>query len=180
MKCPGYEAYCLQPNLTLKICKDEVEMLCAKLDEEAYDVGYANEARRNWSESVLSRNWLGARFALNRLDLRCMYAPFFKHRFQSRAAIAALACRSYRDRHGDWPEKLDDLVPEFLDKVPLDPFDGKPLRYDSKDRFIWTPGPDLDFDGKVPHNSDGKLDLGSLGGKRVNILLLPPPPRKGQ
>ena len=30
---------------------------------------------------------------------------------------------------GKWPETLDDLVPAFLDAVPADPIDGKPIRY---------------------------------------------------
>ncbi len=44
------------------------------------------------------------------------------------AAMAALEL--YRDRYGDYPESLEALVPEFLTQVPLNPFDGKPLRYE--------------------------------------------------
>jgi hypothetical protein len=45
-----------------------------------------------------------------------------------RCAIAALAAERFRLRHGRWPEALEPLVPEFLAGVPLDPFDGRPLR----------------------------------------------------
>jgi hypothetical protein len=48
---------------------------------------------------------------------------------QTRAARVMLAAERFRLRHGRWPETLDELVPEFLDKVPIDPFDGKPLRW---------------------------------------------------
>lgn len=44
-------------------------------------------------------------------------------------ARVAVAIERFRLRHGDPPKTLDDLVPEFLSEVPLDPFDGKPLRY---------------------------------------------------
>jgi hypothetical protein len=35
----------------------------------------------------------------------------------------------YRKTQGAWPSSLDALVPEYLTNVPLDPFDGKPLRF---------------------------------------------------
>jgi hypothetical protein len=40
-----------------------------------------------------------------------------------------IAMERYRLRHGKWPAKLDDCVPAYLDKVPLDPIDEAPLRY---------------------------------------------------
>lgn len=45
------------------------------------------------------------------------------------SARAAVAIERFRLRHGELPTSLDVLVPEFLPEVPLDPFDGKPLRY---------------------------------------------------
>lgn len=46
-----------------------------------------------------------------------------------RAARTALAVQRYRLKHGELPDLLSSLVPEFLESVPLDPFDGKELRY---------------------------------------------------
>ncbi|MCP4593174.1 MAG: hypothetical protein GY842_20755 [bacterium] len=46
-----------------------------------------------------------------------------------RCARSALAVERYRLAHGRWPDSLEGLVPEFLEAVPLDPFDGKSLRY---------------------------------------------------
>jgi hypothetical protein len=46
-----------------------------------------------------------------------------------RLARTALAIEQFRLAHGKMPEKLDDLVPEFLPSVPTDPFDGAPIRY---------------------------------------------------
>ena len=36
--------------------------------------------------------------------------------------------RAPRAKHGKHPEKLSELVPEFLPAVPPDPYDGRPLR----------------------------------------------------
>jgi hypothetical protein len=46
-----------------------------------------------------------------------------------RAARAAVAIERYRLRRGEIPTRLADLVPDELDAVPADPFDGQPLRY---------------------------------------------------
>lgn len=42
---------------------------------------------------------------------------------------AGLACRLYKNRTGDYPQTLDELVPGLLKEVPIDPFTGKPLAY---------------------------------------------------
>ena len=39
-----------------------------------------------------------------------------------------IAVERYRMRHGRWPARLADVVPEFLARVPTDPLDGKPLK----------------------------------------------------
>lgn len=44
-------------------------------------------------------------------------------------AETALAIERYRLKYNTVPESLEALVPEFIDTVYLDPFDGKPLRY---------------------------------------------------
>jgi hypothetical protein len=46
-----------------------------------------------------------------------------------RCAQAGLAAERFRMAEGRWPESLDELVPEYIDAVPLDPFDEQPLRY---------------------------------------------------
>ena len=47
----------------------------------------------------------------------------------SDATDTAIALQRYWRKHGKLPEKLDELVPEFLPQVPIDPFDGQPVRY---------------------------------------------------
>ena len=40
----------------------------------------------------------------------------------------AVAATAYKAKHGKPPEKLAELVPEFIPEVPPDPYDGRPLR----------------------------------------------------
>lgn len=52
---------------------------------------------------------------------------------RSRAALRLLytdlALRQFQAKHGEYPESLQELVPELLEQVPLDPFTDKPLSY---------------------------------------------------
>jgi hypothetical protein len=52
---------------------------------------------------------------------------------RSRAGIdlarTALAIERYRLATGRLPERLEELVPQYLNDVPTDPFDGQPIRY---------------------------------------------------
>ena len=53
-----------------------------------------------------------------------------------------VAMERYRLDHGDWPEELEALVPELISTVPIDPMDGKPLRYNPETRTIYSVGYD--------------------------------------
>ena len=75
---------------------------------------------------------------------------------RSRSFIAVLACRSFRAKHGALPASLDELVPEFLDEVPRDPYDGEKLRWNAEKGYIWTKGRDGNFDGVVEFYPDGR------------------------
>ena len=70
-------------------------------------------------------------------------------RARLRCASAALGCQRYRLVRGTWPSALEVLVPEFLRRRPIDPFDGKPLRFrrDSDQIAIYSVGADRRDDG---------------------------------
>lgn len=66
------------------------------------------------------------------------------HTTRDLAAIA-LALRRFQFREGRWPRDLRELVPGFLPAPPIDPWDGKPLRYrlDPEGRpILYSVGPD--------------------------------------
>jgi hypothetical protein len=61
-------------------------------------------------------------------------------------AETALAIERFRlSNGGRLPETLEALTPSFLEEIPKDPFDGKPLRYVRKNKgyLIYSIGPDL-------------------------------------
>ncbi|MDP1561977.1 MAG: hypothetical protein Q8M16_11415 [Pirellulaceae bacterium] len=55
----------------------------------------------------------------------------------SGSVLTALGVIRYQREHGRLPETLNDLVGDFLEQVPQDPFDNLPLRYVPKgDKFV--------------------------------------------
>jgi hypothetical protein len=79
-----------------------------------------------------------------------------------RVARLGLASYRYRAEHGNFPEKLTDLVPEFLLFIPQDPFDGKPLKFKPTEAglVIYSIGPDMKDDDGAPYNK--KLRTGDI------------------
>ncbi len=66
-----------------------------------------------------------------------------------RIAMAALAVERFRLAHGQLPENLNEPVPQFLSRMPEDPYDGQPLRYDRlpKGYVIYSVGADGNDNG---------------------------------
>jgi hypothetical protein len=53
-----------------------------------------------------------------------------------------VALKAYKVEKGQLPEKIEDLVPEYLKALPLDGFDGKPLRYSREKKVVYSVGED--------------------------------------
>jgi len=58
-----------------------------------------------------------------------------------------LAMKAFKLEKGRLPATLDELVLAYLDAVPLDDFNGKPLRYNLAKKIVYTVGKDLKDDG---------------------------------
>jgi ABC-type transport system involved in multi-copper enzyme maturation permease subunit len=93
-------------------------------------------------------------------------AAFQKEQGRLRCALAAVAVERYQRQHDRWPESLATLVPTHLSQVPLDPFDGQPIRYRrlTDGVVIYCVGPDLQDDG-------GKLDRQNPGATGTDLGL---------
>lgn len=113
-------------------------------------------------KSIRHVNWprraenLGGRVVLWILisNQESLTAAFFRDQAQLHLTRIYLALRLYHlDHGGALPATLDQLVPEYLPAVPLDPFDGKPLRYDRVLTTIWS----TDYERKTITTADDEL-----------------------
>jgi hypothetical protein len=88
--------------------------------------------------------------AMSRGDDWVQIARYFNRvHAELRCATVALAAERYRLAKNRWPDKVDDLIPQYLAAVPADPFDGKPLRFARRPDggVIYSVGPDQIDDG---------------------------------
>jgi hypothetical protein len=85
------------------------------------------------------------------------FAPRYHRTYQvalravARASCArvGLAVERYRQAQGQVPDTLDSLVPTYMASLPLDPYDGQPLRFRHLDTgyVVYSVGVDLQDDG---------------------------------
>lgn len=118
------------------------------------------------------------------------YQDFQKAIIDVRCAMVALACERFRRELGRWPSTLEELCPRFLTAIPLDPIDGKPLRYRklADGVVVYSVGFDAsDHGGKLPRgnsnpwgfmtwNTDRGFQLWDVNKRRQPPA---PPPKPG-
>jgi hypothetical protein len=80
-------------------------------------------------------------------DFKSEAPPFHSGLAFLRCAVAANAVERFRLSHGRWPDGLEDVIPAYLSKIPIDPFDGQPLRFRRLQDgvLIYTVGKDVKF-----------------------------------
>src|SRR5262249_12834224 len=69
---------------------------------------------------------------------------FHRNQVELRCAVVMLALERFRRANNRWPDRLTELVPILLSRVPVDPFDAAPLRYRRLDDgvAVYSIGPD--------------------------------------
>ena len=77
-------------------------------------------------------------------------------------ARVAIALERYRLAHGEYPETLDALAPQFIAQVPHDIINGQPLHYHRTDdgQFVlysvgWN---ETDDGGQIAYTRSGSVD----------------------
>jgi hypothetical protein len=82
--------------------------------------------------------------------------------FVTKVARIAVAAAAYRADVGQWPEKLQELVPAYATAIPADMYTGKPLTYvrGAGGICIYSVGKNGEDDGGVDNSRLGLDDLG--------------------
>src|SRR5262249_13200606 len=80
--------------------------------------------------------------------MKCLYASLDGDATRGVVRLG-MAAAAYKAKHKKYPEKLAELVPDFIAEVPLDPFDGRPmrLRQEKGGIVIYSIGRDRKDDG---------------------------------
>ncbi len=130
----------------------------SKRPYEEYFDAFEEWDKKTKSLSLLAREVAPTVLKVNQAELR--------HQTLLRTILVAVVAERYRLQHNKWPDKLDDLVSaKLITALPLDPFDGKPLRWKVTDegRIVYSVGKDrVDNGGVVGPDqwTKGNSDIG--------------------
>jgi len=77
-----------------------------------------------------------------------------QHRLDMAMARVALAVSRFAEGRGRWPRNLDELAPEYLETIPVDPWTRQPLsiREMSGDAVISAPDLDKEIEAALSHS----------------------------
>jgi len=96
------------------------------------------------SELTLRKNSAGVSLAaLNAQGIYKVCQDSLDEQARNSAARLLIAAKWAKLKTGTLPPSLAALVPGYIDKIPDDPFDGKPMRYDPAKKVIYSIGKDL-------------------------------------
>jgi len=96
----------------------------------------------------------------------------------NRVVITAIALRRFQLGHAHLPETMNDLVPEYIASVPIDPYDGKPLKYrlnPDETYLLYSVGEDGKDDGGDPTNTSSSSSSPYWQGNKVRDWVWPQP-----
>lgn len=149
MRRPVRSRYMYQPNRSKKIFADyyrsqllNVPLVYAEMQlpsDEEMEISKWDYVKRN----SISRLLVGILIpALDRVfSTKCREESLIH------ATRLVVACNRFEREKKHWPESLQDLVPEFLEAVPMDPFDGEPFRYSAEKGIVYSVGQNLTDEG---------------------------------
>lgn len=58
-----------------------------------------------------------------------------------------IATKAFKKDTGKYPALLNELAPRYLASIPVDPFDGKPLKYSAAKKIVYSVGQDMKDSG---------------------------------
>jgi hypothetical protein len=119
-----------------------------------------NTNRPSTAKLILSGNAAGQIFYYTLMpSVRTVLSKQKGQAAATQSTRLVLALRAFQMQKGDLPEDLASLVPDYLDRVPLDSFDGHPMRYSPSQKLVYSIGENLrDDNGQTKDAQGNRLD----------------------
>jgi hypothetical protein len=142
--------YLLNENLTISEIGGYIEEGIRNIDkpfnaaDHTWKMYHPSNAKAIQYLSTYSGNVLGKQFFGNIAEmLDDIYRLEYIKNAKFNLIKLLLALKAYHADRQTLPESLNELVPDYIDEIPVDPFDFRKLRYSKKDKVIYSIGPDL-------------------------------------
>lgn len=144
-------SYYFRPNKTRLMFADYARAEIENIDKFCKDIKKDNIQRRSSDSlitSYITENVIGNMFYdITVIGLSGINAKKCNDDSLVSVTKALIAIRAYRNDNGDYPDSLDNLVPRYLESLPLDYFDGQPLKYSKEKKIIYFIGKNLADNG---------------------------------
>lgn len=157
----------------LLFCRDDLEAV-RQMYPVSSDTNGNNDQLRVVAESVdIDRDDQGAwSYLVSSVTTSRFYAEFAEA--DRRISTVAIAAARYRDRKGRWPDRFDQLVPEFLPEIPVCPMTNAPLTmFDVDDGlliYVVERAKDQDFFANFDNSERWWTDFRAMYGVRFAAL----------
>ena len=151
-KLGGKSGYVFKPNAT--------KLLFAALHRRIIeDLRLPYSQVRLPDRRPLPRSWLGRLWwiiqpnSIGRMNVEVAFCNPDVYEWRSKfdtdlaGSRLLLACRAFQIEKGDLPPSLDALVPAYLEKLPLDPYNDAPFHYSKEKGIVYSVGWNLIDDG---------------------------------
>ena len=153
LKMPLFRRYLYQENATKKLLADRYRELAQSWDKNCTRVDFSDPGREGAKlvQTIWKPNFIGR--TLVQIGIPSMENTLLgKCRLQTDVSATQLlvALLAYRADRGEAPPSIDSLVPDYIPVVPLDDYDGRPLRYLRENELIYSVGTNLVDDGGNP------------------------------
>jgi len=147
--------------LALDLSTQAVDIARQPLEEQAALFDKLAERSKERRSSALDMYWNSqGNLAIN--EWIAVASANLRTHATLRCAQVALALEEFRLKHDRWPNSLAELEKEIDIKIPLDPFDGRPLRYLKRTDgvTVYSVGRDrTDNGGKLPKKWSDQRDV---------------------
>ncbi|PCJ54338.1 MAG: hypothetical protein COA79_22005 [Planctomycetota bacterium] len=158
----GYKGYFIgfifKKNMTLNQLNKIFTMWIGKKENAFVDRSFF-QSIKNYKRKSIHRNSFGDVAVFPLIVSGQLRANYFIINSKITLLNTLIALMRYEARYNKLPDRIDQLIPEYLSKMPLDAFNNKPIKYSKKDRKIWSVGCEIldDFDDQVMEDNDAVL-----------------------
>ena len=141
--------YTFKKNQTLHLYAEVIRDLIREVDDirnQSKQSGWkrAKKIHDFPLRTLLSKNSQGKILVSSSVETYAMICERnAKTRTNQRLLQLQAALVKYRIDHGDWPITKNNLIPDYIDSIPIDQMTGKPLGYDKWSRRIYGAGYDF-------------------------------------
>ena len=136
---------------------ENVSNPCGEIKRMEIDEPYFYYAwNHSWIERHFTENLIGK--TLHSVVMSDFYASGYSNYdgnllLSTTRLLAAL--KAYKIDNGYLPDSLNELCPEYISEIPIDPFDCEPIRYSREKKIFYSIGEDQeDSGGSIGDNAD--------------------------